>query len=199
MSPEQTLAEQYADLARINFERDGTLHPVLTLCTADRSIICAMGESENLPVSYGRTLIAACSAVQPDFIITVTEVWMQQLPYTTAEEEFDAHARARELRRGDLERQHKLGDDTVRTALMTIAWSMDPRRAVAVTDCVQDDGTYDRHVSIGEQEGYMAECIIGGWQHGLNMPPPPVDLDDDLLAMLISVPGEVVSVLVQWV
>lgn len=183
-------AEKYAALARINYERDGDLAPILVFHGV-RTAICLMKGSENMPEAYGRTLAIGATILQPDYVVTVTEVWMKDSRFTNRE---DVDATVESIKRGDLQRAAEAGDTTVHTALMTIAWTMDPRMHVCVIDRVNEDGTYKRNVSQGEQEGYMIDCIIHGWNHGLSLPPPPFTLPDELVADLLGIGGDVVAV-----
>jgi hypothetical protein len=187
----QSVAELYAGKARENYERDGDLAPILVFHRGDQQIICLMKGSENMPNAYGRTLAIGATIFQPDYVVTVTEVWMKAYHYTDRDE---AMREADRIRRGDLEKKAKAGDESVKTALMTIAWTMDPTQHVSVIDMVLDDKSYKRTVTFGEAEGYMIDCVIGGWKHGLSLPPPPVELPDELLAQLLGIGGDVVAV-----
>ena len=190
------MAERYAEMARVNFERDGELAPILAIHGRERAAICLMKGSEDMPLAYGRTVSLAATIINPIYVITVTEVWMKE--YKAVSEE-DGRREADRVKRGDLGKMAEAGDETVRTALMTIAWTMDPTKAVAVIDKVLDDKTYDRNTSIGEQEGYMIECVIGGWKHGLTLPPPPFDLSAVQAASVLGIGGDVVGVLMEAV
>jgi len=187
-------ALRYAEMARVNYERDGELAPVLIIEGEKKSAICLMKGSDDMPLAYGRTISMAATLINPTFVITVTEVWRQALDGLTKE---DALKHSEQIRRGDLAKFAEAGDPTVRTALMTVGWTMDPTEAVSVIDTVLDDKSYDRHVGIGEPEGHMVECVIGGWRHGLSLPPPPFPLPDEMSAQVIGLSGDVVGVIFQ--
>jgi len=193
---EKELAEQYASAARANYERDGEVHPILILQSKHKAAICMMKGSENMPLAYGRTLSIGATVMNPEYVVTVTEVWMKSYPVDSPDE---ARSEAEGIKRGDLGRMAEAGDETVRTALMTIAWSMDPRKAVSIIDHVNDDKTYERTTNTGEQDGYMVECVIGGWRHGLTLPPPPFELSDEQAAEVLALGGDVGAVLFQSV
>jgi hypothetical protein len=192
-SSPQSIAELYAGAARVNFERDGELAPILVMHGEKRSATCLMQGSDNMPEAYGRTLALGSCILKPDYVLTVTEVWMKTIANVTDEKQ--ARAESDKVRRGDLGRAAEAGDVTVKTALMTVCWTMDPRQAYSVIDLVRDDGTYERTATQGEQEGYMVDCIVGGWTHGLELDPPPFELPDELIVSVIGMGGDVVGVM----
>jgi hypothetical protein len=190
---ERSVAESYAELARANFEKDGELSPVLIMHGETKSAICSIKMNEDMPMAYGRVLALGAGIVKPSYIVTITEVWAKM--YRRVDDPKEAKRIADSVQRGDLGRAAEAGDPEVRTALMTIAWSMDPRRAVSVIDTVLDDKTYDRMVTVGENDGHMADCVIEGWKFGLRMEPPPEEVPDELLAVTLGLGGDVVSVI----
>jgi hypothetical protein len=190
---ERSMAEEYAVLARANYERDGELAPVLVLHGTKRSAICLMKGDEDQPMAYGRTLALATGIFKPDYVVTITEVWMKQVHIENLDKEA-VKAETDKIKRGDLGRAAEAGDTQIKTALMTIAWTMDPRRAVTVIDTVLDDKTYDRHTTVGECDGHMAECIVAGWQMGLDLPVPPMEMTDEMIVSLLGMGGDVNAV-----
>jgi hypothetical protein len=191
-SPKE-VAESYASSARQNFEKDGELAPILVLYTDERAATCLMNGTDDMPAAYGRTLALGAACLKPDYVITVTEVWMKTIEKVTSEKE--ARREMDKVRRGDLSREAEAGSKDVRTALMTVVWTMDPRQATSIIDKVLDDGTYDRNEVVGEQEGYMVDNVIGGWTHGLSLPEPPFDLPPELIAQVLGMGGDVVGVM----
>jgi hypothetical protein len=187
------MAEMYADAARVNYERDGELAPILVLHSEKRAMHCLMYGDEDMPAAYGRTLAVGAAVFKPDYVLTVTEVWQKSVHYEGSEAE--ARAETDKVRRGDLSRAAQAGDPSVRTALMTVCWTLDPRDAYSIIDSVQDDKTYDRITTEGEQEGWMIDCVMGGWKHALTVPPPPIKMTDELIAQLVAMNGDVAGVM----
>jgi hypothetical protein len=134
----------------------------------------------------------AC-VLKPTYVLTVTEVWQKTMDFQG--DEAAARAEADSVRRGDLSRAAEAGDTSVRTALMTVCWTMDPRDAYSIIDTVQDDGSYNRIETQGEQEGYMVDCVLGGWTHGISLEPPPFELPDELVVQILGMSGDVVGVM----
>lgn len=193
MDSPQTIGEQYAALARANYERDGELAPVLVLHGKEKAAICLMRGSEVMPEAYGRVVASGAIVLLPEYVVTITEVWMK-----TYERD---ETRAASVQRGDLERFHNEGDETVKTALMVNVWTMDPTEAATIIDLVVDDKAptkeYVRTIQTGEMEGYMKDCIIASWTFGLTLTPPPIELNPDLIAMCLSLGGDVHGVIIQ--
>ena len=192
----QAAAERYALMARENYERDGELNPIMAICSEERTAICLMQGTDDLPLAFGRTIAMAATILRPSFVVTVTEVWKKSYD-GAGKTEREMRKATGEIQRGDLAKMVEAGDETVQTALMTIAWTMDPTQAVAVIDTVLDDKSYDRVITVGEQEGYMIDRVIGGWKFGLTLPAPDFEMTPEMLVGMMGAGGDVAAVLME--
>lgn len=189
LTPRQ-YAESAANNARAIYEDRGRVEPMLMLIGESGESILQIKLSEDIPAAMGRTLYATVAVLQPHTVVTVAETWMKRFnPEDAPMKDGEPH-----LERGQLQRMHEGGDETIKTNLMTIAWRLDESETITIGDMVltEEPLAFEREVFEGAQTGNFYDCVYGGWRGGLGLKPPE-DVDRDTLARLLAIIGDVVG------
>lgn len=172
----ERLAGRYAERARENYEQYGELAPMVAFHGEQTPVICLIAPTDDVPAAMAMTTALVASVLRPDIIVTVTETWRQ----VVAADEREV------IERGDLSKKAEAGDPTVRTALMTIAWSRIAARCHTVLDTVVEPKVYERDENHGAQSGAMSELMLEAFDQAINGPKPPPQITREIVLGLVQ-------------
>ena len=190
-------AEGYATAARLIYEREGGVAPMVALiCETKVVMAMAYGETHDQPAQFGAILAVLAGRFQPHTVVTVTEAWHKVMP---------ANTDVTQIRRGQLAAEQAAGTPGIATALLTIAWRLDDDETHSIIDtvvsqrpCSHGKGwqgikgrkpvtpkvRYERTASTGPQDGHMADVVMTYWQAAIQAPPPDEATDEALFELL---------------
>lgn len=171
MTTAHELADVFIAAAEANYRRDGSLAPALIMITQQRQVYLGLAATDDVPMTGSAVLASMASAVRPDFVALISEVWRSGVPV----DEFDED----NYERGELGRREEAGDASVMTALM-----------VHVLDCkhyetshlilVTDHGDHmDREMDdVGLGQGRVPDLLVSALEFGLSREPHTFDLTE---------------------
>ena len=145
-----TLAREYADMARLNFECDGEVEPILAAHGPDLGIICGLAPSADVPVAIHKVAAVLAAVLGVETFVTVNETWST----TVTEEEVER------ILAGE-DRDEVIGGRARETTLLTVAWRQDPEDCHAVHDTVLTESSrrFRRDEAHGRQPGRFGELM----------------------------------------
>jgi len=150
------LAEMFATGARRNFAEYGSLVPIVALHSKTQTVMVTVAaDTPYMAERFGFLVGMFVATVEPAYITIVMEAWTKEFPADTKPER---------IKRGQLGEMAETGDQTVRTALVSMTVSRDGR-GLMIYDRVDPDG-FDRTVNENPVGG-VPDAVAEGWRVGL--------------------------------
>jgi hypothetical protein len=160
------LAELFATGARRNFAEYGSLVPIVALHSKTQTVMVTVAaDTPYMAERFGFLVGMFAGTVDPAYVTIVMEAWTKEFPADTKPER---------IRRGQLGEMAETGDETVRTALVSMTVTRDGS-GLMIYDRVDPDG-FDRTVNENPIGG-VPDAVADGWRVGLEEGKPEFGLE----------------------